>query len=64
VTICGWIVSGFQNRQRDAASVQAETGTQLQNRLRSPWTLSTRPTGGQYFARRSVATGKAAVSRE
>jgi len=33
------------------------TGTQLQNRLRSPYTLSTRPTGLQYFAPRRLATG-------
>jgi len=47
-----------------SGSAQADTGTQLQNRLRSPWTLSTRPTGGQYFRSRSAATGNAASSRE
>ncbi|MFM1904258.1 MAG: hypothetical protein RLZZ440_2158, partial [Planctomycetota bacterium] len=45
------------------SSAQAVTGTQLQKRLRSPWTLSTRPTGGQYFRRRRSGTGKAAASR-
>ena len=44
-------------------SAQAETGTQLQNRLRSPWTLSTRPTDGQYLPRLSEATGNTAISR-
>jgi hypothetical protein len=44
-------------------SCQADTGTQLQNRLRSPWTLSTRPTGGQYFRRSIPGTGNAASSR-
>lgn len=33
------------------------TGTQLQNRFRSPYTLSTRPTGDQYLAWRKAATG-------
>jgi len=41
----------------------ADTGTQLQKRLRSPWTLSTRPTGGQYLRRSIPATGNAASSR-
>lgn len=39
------------------AYFQLSTGTQLQKRLRSPWTLSTRPTGTQYFRRRREATG-------
>ena len=39
------------------------SGTQLQNRLRSPQTLSTRPTGAQYFWRRRLGSGKAATSR-
>lgn len=39
------------------------TGTQLQNRLRSPYTLSTRPTAGQYFTALRLATGKAPTSR-
>ena len=33
-------------------------GTHEQNRLRSPQTLSTRPTGAQYFTERSEATGR------
>ena len=33
------------------------TGRQLQKRLRSPYTLSTRPTGDQYLLLRSAATG-------
>ena len=32
-------------------------GMQLQKRCRSPCTLSTRATGGQYFAERSDASG-------
>ncbi len=32
-------------------------GAQPQNRLRSPYTLSARPTGGQYLRWRSEATG-------
>jgi hypothetical protein len=34
-------------------------GTQLQNRLKSPYTLSTRPIGGQYLTALSVVSGKA-----
>src|SRR4029453_4440923 len=41
----------------------APIGMQLQNRLRSPYTLSTRATGGQYFAPRNEASGYAASSR-
>ena len=50
--------------RRTRYSAQADTGTQLQKRLRSPWTLSTRPTDGQYFTRLSEATGNTAISRE
>src|SRR5664279_4836854 len=39
-------------------------GGQLQTRLRSPYALSTRPTGGQYLWTRSQGAGKAACSRE
>jgi hypothetical protein len=53
-----------ETRAATRYSAQADTGTQLQNRLRSPWTLSTRPTGGQYFCRTSACTGNAACSRE
>src|SRR4051812_15116049 len=42
----------------------ASTGTQLQNRCRSPYALSMRATGGQYFASASDGTGYAARSRE
>lgn len=42
----------------------ASTGTQLQNRFRSPYTLSTRPTPGQYLTFFRLAVGKAAISRE
>ena len=48
-------------RQRSHAALgpypSSLTGTQLQNRLRSPYTLSTRPTGAQYLAPRRLATG-------
>ena len=35
----------------------SDTGRQLQNRFRSPYTLSTRPTGGQYLMA-PVAAGR------
>jgi hypothetical protein len=35
----------------------ADNGGQLHERLRSPHTLSTRPTGTQYFARFNAGTG-------
>lgn len=49
--------------RRQSYEANSLTGTQLQNRFLSPYTLSTRPTGDQYLACRSAATGKAAVSR-
>ncbi len=42
----------------------ASSGTQAQNRLRSPYTLSMRETGGQNLAALTQAAGKAACSRE
>ena len=45
-------------------SAQADTGTQLQKRFLSPWTLSTRATDGQYLPRRSAGMGNTAVSRD
>lgn len=54
------------NRQAQASaasSLYASTGMQAQNTFLSPWTLSTRATGGQYFCCFSVASGKAASSR-
>ena len=42
------------------ASVYSETGGQLHTRLRSPYTLSIRPTGGQYRSFFSESVGKAA----
>src|SRR5690606_11914645 len=38
-------------------------GTQLQNTFLSPWTLSSRATGGQYLCWFSEGSGKAATSR-
>ena len=35
----------------------SDKGGQVHTRLRSPYTLSTRATGGQYFASRSSGTG-------
>ena len=55
------VVTAF--RRVPLCGYMADTGTQLQNRLRSPCTLSTRPTGGQYFRRSIPATGNAASSR-
>ena len=52
---------GRRHRQVSSGQVQFDSnaliGTQEQNRLRSPCTLSTRPTGLQYFVRRRLATG-------
>src|SRR5688572_31568577 len=45
------------------SAAYADTGTQEHMMLRSPYALSTLPTGGQYFCRFSDATGNAAVSR-
>ena len=42
----------------------APTGMQLQNRLRSPYTLSMRATAGQNLCSRVHGAGKAACSRE
>ena len=47
-------------RRPDTSSV---TGMQLQNRLRSPYTLSTRATGGQYFDASCATLGQAASRR-
>ena len=40
------------------------TGTQMQNRFRSPYTLSMRPIGVQYLTCFSVASGNTPSSRE
>ena len=46
-----------------SSSLYASTGMQAQNTFLSPCTLSTRPTGGQYFCSRRLASGNAASSR-
>lgn len=53
---------GWQARQARVGRIArgysaALTGMQLQNRLRSPYTLSTRPTLAQYLLLRRAATG-------
>ena len=48
----------------DSASSSSASGMQLQKRLRSPYTLSTRATGGQYFTAFCAAVGYAADRRE
>ena len=46
-----------------SSSLYASTGMQAQNTFLSPCTLSTRPTGGQYFCWRRLGSGNAASSR-
>lgn len=50
--------------QPAAQSAYSLTGTQLQNRFRSPYTLSTRPIGVQYLLCFKDASGKTPTSRE
>ncbi len=45
---------------QSAASEYSATGAQVHTRLRSPYTLSTRFTGGQNFAAATKGSGKAA----
>src|SRR5690606_17446141 len=45
------------------SSLKSPIGMQEQNTFLSPWTLSTRATGGQYFCCFSVASGNTASSR-
>jgi transposase len=45
---------------QSAASANSATGAQVHTRLRSPYTLSTRFTGGQNFAAATKGSGKAA----
>lgn len=46
-----------------AASAYASGGAQVHTRFRSPYTLSTRFTGGQYFAAATHGSGNAAWVR-
>jgi hypothetical protein len=46
-----------------AARAYSSNGAQVQIRFRSPYTLSTRLTGGQYFAVATNGSGNAACSR-
>src|SRR6478736_2196808 len=53
----------FGSLKASISPAKALIGTQLQNTFLSPYTLSTRATGGQYFCSLSTGSGKAASSR-
>src|SRR4051794_14524645 len=53
----------FGSLNASGSPANASIGTQAQNTFLSPYTLSTRATGGQYFCRRSVLSGNTASSR-
>jgi hypothetical protein len=50
--------------RHSAACAYSVTGGHEHTRLRSPWTLSTRPTGHQYLSVREVPAGKQPSARE
>jgi hypothetical protein len=52
------------NRYYSAASAYASSGAHVQARFRSPYTLSTRFTGGQYLLAATQGSGNAACVRE
>lgn len=59
----GYTAIGSLKASGSPSSAISLSGMQLQNTFLSPYTLSTRATGGQYFCCFSVASGNTASSR-